>query len=164
MANHAKLLFMCGKMASGKSTLAAELARREDAILLVQDELLEKLFPGEIVDISTFVNRSSRLRVALEPFIRLLLAKGLCVVLDFPANTKLQRAWFKGLLTGTAAEHELHFVDASDVQCKTQLASRSRNLPHGAAWTTEAEFDAITKFFQPPSDDEGFNVIRHARA
>jgi thymidine kinase len=35
----AKLIFFCGKMAAGKSTLAKELAARERAVLLNQDQL-----------------------------------------------------------------------------------------------------------------------------
>jgi hypothetical protein len=31
-----KLIFVCGKMAAGKSTLSRELAPREDALLLAQ--------------------------------------------------------------------------------------------------------------------------------
>ena len=42
-------------MAAGKSTLARELADRENAILFVQDDLLEALFPGEITDIPGFL-------------------------------------------------------------------------------------------------------------
>ena len=30
--------------------------------------------------------------------------------------------------------------------------------------TTDAEFEAITVYFQPPSEDERFNVVRHERA
>jgi hypothetical protein len=52
----------------------------------------------------------------------------------------------------------------SDELCKRQLARRSEHLPPRAPWTTDAEFDAITVFFQPPSRDEAFNVIRHERA
>ena len=59
MHRKAKLIFLCGKMAAGKSTLARELAERENAVLLVQDEFLERLFPGEIVDIPGFVKYSS---------------------------------------------------------------------------------------------------------
>jgi hypothetical protein len=55
----------------------------------------------------------------------------------------------------------LHFIDVADEQCKHQLKARSKELPEGSAWTTDAEFDAITKYFQAPSDDEGFNVVRH---
>ncbi len=64
MDGKAKLLFFCGKMAAGKSTLARELAEREHAVLLVQDEFLERLFPGEIVDIQGFMKYSARLKDA----------------------------------------------------------------------------------------------------
>jgi len=166
MENHrkAKLLFMCGKMAAGKTTLARELAEREDAVLLVQDEFLEALYPGEIVDIPGFVRCSSRLRDSLAPHICALLSRAVSVVLDFPGNTKKQRTWFRTLFEQADAAHELHFIDASDDVCKRQLRDRSRNLPADTAWTTDAEFDAITAYFEAPASGERFNVIRHERA
>lgn len=151
-------------MAAGKSTLSRELAEREHAVLLVQDDLLERLYPGEIVDIPGFVKYSSRLKDALAPHIRSLLSMGVSVVLDFPGNTRSQRAWFRYLFESTNAEHELHFVDASDDLCKRQLRERSAGLPAGTPWTTGAEFDAITAYFEAPSIEEGFNVVRHERA
>jgi predicted kinase len=158
-----KLIFFCGKMAAGKSTLATDLAKRENAILLVQDELLAALFPGEITDISGFVTRYSRLKSALAPTVCDLLSRGISVVLDFAANTKTQRVWFRELFERAQVAHELHLVDASDALCKRQLADRSKHLPTGAPWTNEAEFEAITAYFQPPSEDEHFNVIHHHR-
>ncbi|HET7342711.1 MAG TPA: ATP-binding protein [Methylomirabilota bacterium] len=164
MGAPAKLLFLCGKMASGKSTLARRLAEREDAVLIVQDALLDALFPGEILDVEDFTRCASRLRRALEPHVCALLSRGVSVVLDFPGNTPAQRTWFRGMFERTNAEHELHFVDASDALCKRQLEERSRGLPPGTPWTTEAEFEAITVYFQPPGEDERFNVVRHERA
>jgi predicted kinase len=164
MNTFAKLIFLCGKMAAGKSTLARDLAKRENAILLVQDEFLETLFPGEITDLPGFVRCSSRLKSALAPQVCALLSRGVSVVLDFPGNTKAQRVWFRELIARANVEHELHFVDASDALCKGQLANRSKSLPAGAPWTTEAEFAAITAYFQPPSKEEHFNVVRHERA
>jgi predicted kinase len=164
MNTSTKLIFLCGKMAAGKSTLARDLAKRENAILLAQDKLLDALFPGEITDLPGFVKCSSRLRNALAPHICALLSRGISVVLDFPGNTKAQRVWFRELIERANVEHELHFVDSSDALCKGQLADRSRSLPAGAPWTTEAEFAAITAYFQPPSEDEHFNVVRHERA
>ena len=163
MSAAAKLILLCGKMAAGKSTLARELAVREHAVLLVQDELLETLYPREITDIPGFVKYASRLRSALEPHVCALLSKGISVVLDFPANTRAQRAWFRGIIERANVEHELHFVDASDAVCKRQLKDRSQTLPAGTPWTTDAEFEAITRYFQPPAEDEGFNVVRHER-
>jgi hypothetical protein len=63
----------------------------------------------------------------------------------------------------SGADHELHFIDASDDVCKRQLKERSKGLPAGTAWTTDAEFDAITAYFEPPSIEEHFNIIRHER-
>jgi predicted kinase len=163
MNTSAKLIFLCGKMAAGKSTLARDLAERHNAIRLVQDEFLDKLFPGEITDIPGFMDRSSRLRNALTPHICALLSKGMSVVLDFPGNTKAQRAWFREIFERAQVEHELHFIDASDALCKRQLEDRSKHLPPGTPWTTEEEFEAITVYFQPPSVDEAFNVVRHER-
>ena len=159
----ARLYFMCGKMAAGKSTLARELANAKGAILLVQDEYFEALYPGEIRSIEDFVRCSARLRSALTSHIRDLLSQGVSVVLDFPGNTRTQRQWFRELLKDTHVEHELHFIDAPDDLCKRQLKQRSAAQPAGAAWTTDAEFDAFTAYFRPPAADEGFNVVRHPR-
>ena len=159
----AKLIVFCGKMAAGKSTLSKTLAEQHDAIRLVQDEWLERIYPGEIVDVPGYIARSRRLNEALAPLIRSLLARGIPVVLDFPGNTRAQRAWFRTLLEAPGAEHELHFVDTPDDVCKRQLRARSAGLPPGTPWTTDAEFDAVTSYFEPPSIDEGFTVIVHRR-
>ena len=159
-----KMYFMCGKMAAGKSSHARELAKGTNAILLIQDEFLDALYPSEILNINDFVKYSARLRDALHIHIQDLLARGISVVLDFPGNTRAQRQWFREIIERTKVEHELHFIDAPDDLCKRQLRLRSAALPAGAAWTTDAEFDAITAYFQAPADDERFNVIRHERA
>jgi predicted kinase len=109
MSTSAKLILFCGKMAAGRSTLARDLAEREDAVLLVQDDFLDALFPGEITDIQAFVECYSRLKNALTPHICALLSKGISVVLDFAAATKAQRVWFHELIESTNVAHELHF-------------------------------------------------------
>jgi predicted kinase len=162
--DRAKLYFMCGKMAAGKSTHASELARAKNAVLFVQDQFLDALYPGEIRDIKGFVKYSGRVRDALSAHILDLLSRGVAVVLDFPGNTRTQRQWFRELFEGAGVPHELHFIDAPDDLCKLQLRQRSEALPAGSAWTTDAEFDAITAHFQAPTEDEGFNVIKHERA
>lgn len=159
----ARLYFMCGKMAAGKSVHARELARATNAVIFVQDEILDTLYPGDIRDIQDFVKYSARVRNALSRHVTELLSRGISVVLDFPGNTKLQRQWFRELFERAGVEHELHFIDAPDELCKRQLMHRSAPLPAGAPWTSDAEFDAITAYFQAPTDDEGFNVVHHRR-
>jgi predicted kinase len=158
-----KLIFFCGKMAAGKSTLARALAARERAVMLSQDTLAEQLFPGKIVDIPSYLKYSTRLNGAIRPHVAELLTLGTSVVLDFPGNTRSQRAWFRSLFEQAGVGHELHFIDAPDALCKRQLHERSKMLPPGTPWTSEAEFDMIMAHFLPPAEDEGFNVIRHHR-
>ena len=156
-----KLIFFCGKMAAGKSTLATRLTERENAILLVQDELSETLFPGLVVNVATYLEYAGRINRMVAPQVAAILLKGVSVVLDFPANTRNQRAWFRGIIDSTGVEHELHFVDTSDEVCKAQLKARSAHLPPGTKWTTEEDFELVTSHFVAPAADEGFNVIVH---
>ena len=84
---------------------------------LVQDEFLEALFPGEITDLPEFVKCSSRLRNAHHmSAVSCREASPSCWISR--VIQKVQRAWFHELTDRTNAEHELHFIDASDVLCK----------------------------------------------
>jgi predicted kinase len=159
VSSPATLYFVCGKMAAGKSTHARELARTRAAVLLEEDHFLATLFGGAIHSVEDYLLYSSRVRDALSDHIVALLRRGISVVLDFPANTPNQRRWFRLLIDGSHCEHELHYLDVADDVCKAQLRERSKALPAGTPWTTDAEFEAVTKYFQPPSAEEGFNVI-----
>ena len=90
-------------------------------------------------------------------------AKGTSVVIDFHGNTKKQQAWFRTLFEHADVAHELHFIDVPDDLCKRQLKDRSQHLPVGSPWTTDADLDAITAYFEAPAAEERFNVIRYQR-
>ena len=158
-----KLIFFCGKMASGKSTLARQLAAGENAMLFVQDEWLDALYPNLIVNVASYIEYSGRINKTLKPYVVELLKRGLAVVLDFPGNTLNQRAWFRSIIEAAGADHELHFLDTPDDICKAQLKSRSAHLPPGTKWTTEQDFDLIASHFRAPGPAEGFNVVVHNR-
>ena len=158
-----KLFFLSGKMAAGKSTLAKQIAERENAMLFVQDEWSEALYPNMVVNVATYIVYSGRINRTLKPYIVELLRRGISVVLDFPGNTVNQRAWFRSIIDESGAGHELHFLDTSEEICKAQLKSRSAHLPPGTKWTTEADFDLISSHFRAPAAEEGFNVVTHRR-
>jgi len=62
----ATLHFICGKAASGKTTLARELAKRHAAVLFCEDEWLT-LLEAQIDSLADFVRQAKRLRAALAP-------------------------------------------------------------------------------------------------
>jgi predicted kinase len=97
----------------------------------------------------------------LAPHVKALLAQGLSVVLDFPANVPAQRAWFRELIAASGAEHVMHFVDTDHGRCIEQLEVRNREQPPGSMPMSVEQFEAISALFVPPSDDEGFRVQIH---
>ncbi len=158
MSEDTTLHFFCGKMAAGKSTLAKKLAKENKAILLVEDEWLAQLFPDEIATISDYIKYFPRLKKAISSHVISLLTYGISVVMDFPANTPDQRQWFRGLFETADVAHTLHYLDVSNEVCKRQSRERSKGQPEGTAFTTNAEFEEITRYFQPPSKNEDFNL------
>lgn len=154
------LHMVCGKIGSGKSTLARQLAARPATVLISEDNWLSRLYPGEIREVADYARCAGRLRDAMASHIEALLLAGMSVVLDFPANTPATRSWARAMFTQAGAAHQLHYLDAPDALCKARLRARNASGTHPFE-TSDAQFDAITRYFVAPSADEGFNVIRH---
>ena len=148
---------LCGKLASGKTRLAQQIAKETGAFLFSEDIWLARLFPGEIKSFEDYFNRSARFRTAIGPHIRALLDNGNAVVLDFAGNSPKERVWARSLSDGTRAVI-LHYIQASDEWCKRLLQKRNDEGPEGSQLTTEAEFDIITKYFVVPDPAEGFII------
>jgi hypothetical protein len=66
----ATLHMLCGKIASGKSTLAKRLAQAPGTVLLSEDQLLSTLYPGEIKTLDDYARCAGRLREAIAPLIQ----------------------------------------------------------------------------------------------
>ena len=157
----AVLHMVCGKIASGKSTLTKRLARTENAVVISEDIWMVHLYPGELRTLDDYVRCSGRIRRALTDHIQALLSARMSVILDFPFNTVDSRAWGRELFNGAGVGHRLHYLDVSDEICKTRLRARNASGEHPFE-TTDAQFDQITQYFVPPSTTEGFQVVLHA--
>jgi predicted kinase len=158
---HAPMLYLlCGKIASGKSTLARRLAARPATLLLSEDHWTSHLFLDELKTIEDYGRYSARLRAAMGPHIVDILRQGLSIVLDFPANTVSNRNWLRALITQANVVHELHLLDVPDAVCKQRLRERNEGGEHPFQ-VSEAEYDQFTLYFVPPAPSEGFNVVVH---
>ena len=89
------LTFFCGKMGAGKSTLARQLAAEQGAVLLSEDDWLAALYPNQILTLADYVECSARLKGPVKTLVQSMLLAGTDVVMDFPANTRAQRAWLR---------------------------------------------------------------------
>jgi predicted kinase len=154
------LHLLAGLAGSGKSTLAARLAVEAHALSIAEDDWTSALWPSELTSLEAYRDRSRRLRGVLWPHVGRILGMGVSVVLDFPANTRGQRAALAELLRGSDADHVLHFLDVPVEICHTRVAARNRAGLHLFAPSPE-DLDRVARYFEPPSDEEGFNVRRH---
>ena len=159
---NATLYCIYGNIAAGKTTLARKLAAQHGAVLICEDEWLVRL-EAEIKYFDDFRRHARRLRAAIGPHVVQLLRLGIPVVLDFPANTVKDRAWIRTLFEAANAAHELHVLEAPLDVCKARLRARNETKPEGLylGHVAEGLFEPATRLIVPPSEAEGFNVIRH---
>ncbi|MGV2830747.1 AAA family ATPase [Myxosarcina sp. GI1(2024)] len=158
MSKQGTLIFFCGKMGSGKSTKAIELANEYDAILLSEDEWLSAVYPEEIKVFNDYLKYSSRLKPLLKNHIQNLLNSGISVIMDFPGNTRNQRAWFKEVFSEYEIPHKLYYLEVSDELCLKQIEQRKKINPSRADFDTEEVFHQVNSYFQPPTEEEDFNI------
>jgi len=158
MKNKGTLIFFCGKMGSGKSTLSREITSTENAILISEDEWLREIYPTEIVNFEDYLKYSSRLKLIIKPHVQSILNSGVSVVMDFPGNTEKQRIWFKEIYTEHGSPHKLIYIKVSDNLCMQQIKKRVKENPERAQFDTEDVFHQVTSYFEPPSEHESFVI------
>ncbi|MCW9025726.1 MAG: ATP-binding protein [Thiovulaceae bacterium] len=156
------LIFFCGKMGAGKTTKSKTISIEKNAVLLSEDDWLEAHYPNQINSFDDFIKFSTLIKPFVKSHVQQILNTGTNVVMDFPANTKRQREWFKQLCNESGCNHELIFLDLSDKKCLSQIAKRRKEQPHRAQFDNEEVFNHVTQYFEAPSIKEGFNIISGA--
>ena len=150
----------CGRIAAGKSTLAAELGREAGTVAMSEDDWLAALYGDEMLSVADYLRCAARLRGIVGPHVASLLDAGVSVVLDFQANTVEARDWMLGILTRTGSAHVLHLLNVPEDVCLARLRARTARGDHAFA-VTEEQFRRISSHFVAPSPDEGFRILRH---
>lgn len=163
--NHspAVLHLLCGKIASGKSTLAGQLAQTPGSVLISEDQWLAQLYPGLIHSLADYQQHTQHLKNVLGPLVINMLRAGVIVVLDFPANTLAQRAWLRALAEQAGVEHRLHLLDVDEDTCRRRLRERNSQGDHPFN-TSDEQFELICRYFVPPQADEGLHWVVHTNS
>ena len=164
MNSNACLHLLCGKAGAGKSTLAASLAVTQNAILISEDIWLTRLYGDRMKTFDDYRTYSQRARTVVGPLVVDLLGSGQNVVLDYPANTKISRAWFRSLYESAGAAHVLHYLATPDQICMKRIDKRNIERPEGSYHLTQADFDHVSALFEAPEEDESFKIEIHSAA
>ncbi|CRL60719.1 AAA family ATPase [Proteus vulgaris] len=148
-----RLHFFCGKIASGKSTLAKSLSKSPKTVLINEDEWLSQLYPNQIKTVTDYIEKSELIKGLLSKYIATLLSAGNTVIMDFPANTPKQRQWLKSLADNANMPYLFHVLKVENTECKKRLSLRNQS-DENPFKTTNEEFDFITEHFSYPDAKE----------
>ena len=162
MSGTGQLIFFCGKMGSGKTTLSKIIVENELGVLLSEDHWLAAHFPGSINTFSDYIRYSNQIKPFLKSLVINLLTTKNTVVMDFPANTRKQRQWFKNICDEAGCEHKLMYLPVSNETCLARLEIRRVEQPERAQFDTETVFNEVTNYFEAPADHEGLNIIYYS--
>lgn len=144
-----RLVLICGLPASGKSTLAHELAASMPAVLLSKDEWVTAL--GQDLWDDAF---RDRLEAQLWALTQELLVHGLSVILEWGHWARSERDSKRVRARELGVEVELHYLDGP----LDELIARVERRNASAAWLarpiTRDEMQQWAAVFAPPDDDE----------
>jgi predicted kinase len=144
-----RLVLICGLPASGKSTLARELAPAIPAIRLDKDEWVTRL-GGDLWDDELRV----RVEAQLWALTQQLLASGQSVILEWGHWARAERDEKRLGARALGVGVELHVLDAP----LAELVERSERRTASGEWTaapiTAAHYDEWAATFEPPDEEE----------
>lgn len=151
---------VCGYAASGKSTLAKQLAQAHGAVVLSEDQFLSALYANELRGLADYLRCTRRLRAAIGPHVVALLQAGQAVVMDFAANTVEARRWLIGLAQQAEVPVTLHHLTVSKQVCWQRALARNQ-AGHHEFQLSQDQFEHLALHFEPPDAAEGFALVRH---
>ena len=157
------LHLLCGRIAAGKSTLAAKLARQPGTVLVAEDAWVQALYTDALKTPRDYMRCSAKLRSVVAPHVVQLLGTGVSVMLDFQANTVESRRWMRGIIDQSGAAHQLHVLAPSDAVCLARLRERNASGQH-AFQVSEEQFIEVSRHFVAPTPSEEFNLVTHRDA
>lgn len=119
----AKVILMCGKICSGKSTYASALRVRLHAAVLSVDEIMLALFGQDVGE------KHDQYVASCEKYLfekSLELAEvGIDTIIDIGLWTKAEREAARQFYRGRGAPCEIHYLDISDAEWKRRIAKRN---------------------------------------
>lgn len=150
-----KVILICGKICSGKSTYAEKLRVQEKAVLLSCDEITLALFDQNIgADHDAIVEKTQK--YVYDKSVEII-ETGINVILDWGFWTKEERDFAKQYYKCRNIVCEMHYVDISDETWKANLLKRNHSISEGKTSAYYVDDNLAEKFnsiFESPDKSE----------
>jgi predicted kinase len=154
---------ICGGVGAGKSTYAVALAKRAGALLFSMDEWMVELFHPDRPASHGFewaLERMLRCEKQMWSIAEPLLAGDMSVVFDVGLLRQEDRDRWRWRAAQSPGTPKLHYLDV-DVETRRERV-RQRNVERGPTYSfaiSDAMFDYIEGWFEPPTDDELYEAM-----
>lgn len=151
----AKVILICGKLCSGKSTYAEQLRSESKAVVLSVDEIMLALFglyAGDKHDEYTDRTKKYLYDKSVE-----IIETGIDVILDWGFWTRGDRAFAKEFYLSRNIESEFHYIDISDEIWRARLNKRNEAVSAKTANAYYVDDKLAAKFhaiFEMPGKEE----------
>ena len=150
-----KVILICGKICSGKTTYAVRLCHDSRAVLLSVDEIMLAVFGQHAGDHHDEYARRIQ-QFLLEKSVGII-RNGIDVLLDWGFWTKQGRIAAKSYFRSRGIDCELHYIDISNEEWISRLNRRNADVAAGAVSAYYVDDNLASKFqsrFEPPTMDE----------
>lgn len=151
----ARVILLCGKICSGKSTYAQALKKAHPAVVLSCDELMLSLFPegaGEYHDLLAERARNYQFLLSLQ-----LIDSGVDVILDWGFWTRQWREEARAFYGARGVPCQLHYVDAAPDVWQRHIETRNRAVlagRQGVYFVDEGLLAKLESRFEAPDTRE----------
>ncbi|MBR6747557.1 MAG: ATP-binding protein [Clostridia bacterium] len=150
-----KVIAVCGRICSGKTTYAKRLQAETGAVLLSSDELMTELFDhreGEYHDMLAAAAHRYLHRTAVQ-----IVHAGCDVILDWGFWRKDVREQVREYYASQGIQLQWHYVDTPDEEWKRNIAERNQKVQTGSSrdyFVDEGLLAKLLSRFEAPSRDE----------
>ncbi len=151
----AKIILMCGKICSGKTSYSKKLAKETGAVRFSSDEMLSAIFnPNENEYHDKYIDniRNYLAQKAVE-----VATAGAVVILDWGFWTKTSREDIVTLLKSHNIDYEWHYMDICEASWKRNIMARNtavKNKQTTDFFVDDALLDKLNSLFEPPTKSE----------
>ncbi len=151
----AKIIMLCGKICSGKSTYAKQIQKENNAVILSCDDLMLTLFNEQLGDMHGLILK--KCQIYLLSLAEQIVAANVNVILDFGFWNKDERNSFTALFHSKNIMTELHYIKIDKALWSARIEKRNTEVKNGMAkcyYIDENMKQLFDKAFEPPDQDE----------
>jgi len=151
-----KVILICGKIGSGKTTYANKLEKQLNAVNISQDELMLGLFGAELYynEPEKYNEYCSRVEEYVKRKAGEAAKAGAVVICENGFWSRAERDEIRNFYTDMGVACELHYIDVTEEQRLRNIRRRNEQIQQGKSHFYLTDNKDIYHYFEIPDDCE----------